>query len=154
MDRASKLGDICYTGGTYILCQHTRKSSCLMDVKSFEVIFEVLLKVIYTSLNEEMEDITRGRQQDQMQEMLENAKSRDMECIRGKARDEIERQARGQVTRGHICLCKECILQTISNCGGDMFFTLEKSLQPTVAGGICIGVRTPMDFYQFGIHLL
>lgn len=50
-----------------------------MDVKSFEVIFEVLLKVIYTSLNEEMEDTAGGRQQDQMQEMLENAKAQDME---------------------------------------------------------------------------
>lgn len=59
----------------YIHSVPTHKEVILFDVKSFEVIFEVLLKIIHTSLNEEMEDTAGGKQEDQMQEMLENAKS-------------------------------------------------------------------------------
>lgn len=58
-----------------------------MGVKSFEVILEVLTKVIYTFLSEEMQD-TAGGKQDQMQEMLESA-------IRGKARDETRKAGCG-----------------------------------------------------------
>lgn len=47
----------------YIHSVPTHKEVILFDgFKSFEVIFEVLLKVSYTSLNEEMEDTAGGRQ--------------------------------------------------------------------------------------------
>lgn len=87
MDRASKVGDKCYTRHTQSLCQHS-----MIDV-SFQRGDSRLFKVRCRGLtpNGEGQHCRRKKQEDQIQEMLDNAKSWVIKYIRGKARDQTKR---------------------------------------------------------------